>query len=163
MMVAGLAFFRSPSVCMLPRIVLPILFAFLGAAPAQDGPHCPPWANVDVASSHPLHFGNSILQVDMAAGPLDLSVDTVIEHVHKAGSAIFAYYGRFPIARDRMLIVPVEGRSGVFHGTTWPHHGDFQSFTRIHVGQHTTAADLADDWMATHELVHTAFPSLGDA
>jgi hypothetical protein len=147
---------------MLPRIALPILFALLAAAPAQDGPHGPPWANVDVASSHPLHFGGSVLQVDFAAGPLDLPADTVLDHIHKAASAIVAYYGRMPIARDRMLVVPVAGRDGVFHGTTWPHHGDYQSFTRIHIGQHTTAADLDDDWMATHELVHTAFPSLDD-
>jgi hypothetical protein len=139
-----------------------MLFALLASAPAQDGPHGPPWANVDVASSHPMHFGNSVLQVDLAAGALDLPADTVLDHVHKAASAIVAYYGRLPIPRDRMLIVPVAGRSGVFNGTTWPHHGEFQSFTRIHVGQHTTSADLAEDWMVTHELVHTAFPSLDD-
>ncbi len=147
---------------MLPRIVLMVLFTMAAVTPAQDGPHGPPWANADVASTHPMLFGGSVLQVELGAGPLDLPVDTVLDHVHKAGAAIVAYYGHFPIAQDRMLIVPVAGRSGVFHGTTWPHHGDFQSFTRIHIGQHTTAADLADDWMATHELVHTAFPSLDD-
>jgi len=147
---------------MLPRIALPILSALLAIAPAQDGSHRPPWADVDVASSHPLRFGDSVLRVDFATGALDLPAETVLDHIHKAGSAIVAYYGRFPIARDRMLIVPAADRSGVFHGTTWPHHGDFQAFTRIHIGQHTTAADLADDWMATHELVHTAFPSLDD-
>src|SRR5205814_3026211 len=52
--------------------------------------------------------------------------------------------------------------SGVFGGTTWPNKGGFDGFTRIHIGQHTTAADLADDWMATHELVHLAFPCLDD-
>jgi hypothetical protein len=40
--------------------------------------------------------------------------------------------------------------------------GGFQGFTRIRIGQHTTAAELADDWMMTHELVHMAFPSLPD-
>src|SRR5215475_9140932 len=107
---------------MLPRIVLLLLFAIVSVAPAQDGPHGPPWANVDLASSHPMRFGDGTLQIDVAKGPLDLPIDTVLEHFHKAGSAIVAYYGRFPIARDRMLIVPVAGRDGVFHGTTWPHH-----------------------------------------
>lgn len=132
------------------------------ASPAQDGSHGPPWANIEVASSHLLHFRESVLQVDFARGPLDLPVDTVLGHIQKAGAAMVAYYGRLPVARDRMLMVPVAEKSGVFHGTTWPHRGDFQSFTRIHVGQHTTAAELAEDWMATHELVHTAFPSLDD-
>ena len=32
----------------------------------------------------------------------------------------------------------------------------------MRIGQHTTQADLDDDWMMTHELVHMAFPSLPD-
>lgn len=148
---------------MLPRSAIPVLLACLAlASAAQEGSHGPPWANADVDSSHSLHFGESVLQVDIARGPLDLPTQMVLEHIHKAGSAIVAYYGRFPIARDRMLVVPVEGKSGIFRGTTWPHHGEYQSFTRIHVGQHTTADDLAEDWMTTHELVHTAFPSMDD-
>ena len=144
------------------RLVLPVLFALLAVAPAQDGPHGPPWANVDVASSHPMHFGEAVLQVDFAKGSLDLPQETILQHIHAAASAIVAYYGRFPVGRARMLIVPVADRSGVFGGTTWPNKGGFDGFTRIHIGQHTTAADLADDWMATHELVHLAFPCLDD-
>ena len=147
---------------MLPRIAVFLIFGVLAAAPAQDGPHGPPWANVDLASTHPLQIGRSVLQVEFAKGPLDLPVDMILEHIHKGADALVAYYGRFPVARARMLVVPVAGKSGVFHGTTWPHRGDFQSFTRIHVGEHTTAADLAEDWMATHELVHEAFPSMDD-
>jgi len=153
---------------MLPRIAFAaLLLAVFAAAPAQQGPaqqgeHGPPWANTEVASSHTLHFGDSVVQVDFAPGKLDLSDDVILEHIHKAGAAIAAYYGRLSVSRVRMLVVPVAGRSGVFHGTTWPHRGEYQSFTRIHIGEHTTAADLADDWMTTHELVHTAFPSLND-
>jgi hypothetical protein len=147
---------------MLPRIALFLFFGLLAAAPAQDGAHGPPWANLDLASTHPLQMGRSVLQVEFAKGPLDLPVDTILGHIHKGADALVDYYGRFPIARARMLVVPVAGKSGVFHGTTWPHRGEFQSFTRIHVGEHTTAADLAEDWMATHELVHEAFPSMDD-
>jgi hypothetical protein len=38
------------------------------------------------------------------------------------------------------------------HG--WP------GFTRLRIGEHTTAAELAADWMITHELTHMAFPSM---
>jgi hypothetical protein len=38
----------------------------------------------------------------------------------------------------------------------------FPAMTRIHIGQHATQADLDDDWMMTHELVHTGFPNLPD-
>ena len=129
---------------------------------AQDAPHGPPWANVDIASSHPLHFGDAVLQVDFATGSFDLPDSVILEHIRTAASAVVAYYGRFPVSRARMLIVPVADRSGILQGTTWPHRGEFQSFTRIRIGQHTTAADLAEDWMATHELVHLAFPSLNE-
>ena len=131
-------------------------------AAAQDGPHGPPWAQTNIASTHQLKYGAAVLQVDFAPGALDLSTDTVLGHIRAAASAIVAYYGRFPVMHARMLVVPVEGRGGVFNGTTWGNVGGLQGFTRIHIGQHTTAADLADDWMMTHELVHMAFPSLPD-
>jgi hypothetical protein len=150
--------------------LLPALFLSLATAPAsiaaaQEGPpgqFGPPWTRTDIASSHSLRFGDAILQVDFTTGPLDLPADKVLEHIRVAASAIAAYYGRFPVNRARMLVVPVAGRDGIFHGTTWPSRGGFQGFTRINVGQHTTAAELAEDWMATHELVHMAFPSLND-
>jgi hypothetical protein len=47
-------------------------------------------------------------------------------------------------------------------GTTWPGMNGFQGFTRIRIGQHTTTAELAEDWTTTHELVHMAFPTLPD-
>ncbi len=146
----------------LPRSALVVLLAAFAIAPAQDHPHGPPWADVEIASSHPLRFGNAVMQIDFAKGPLDLPIDTVVDHFHQAAAAIVAYYGRLPLAHARILIVPVAGRRGVFNGTTWPHHGDFQAFTRVHIGEHTIAAGLADDWMATHEMVHEAFPSLND-
>ena len=142
----------------------PLLLVLLVLAPAfgQERSAGPPWMRTDIASSHTLKFGSSVLQVDFAAGALDLPTDAVLAHIKEAASAVAAYYGRFPVDRARMLIVPVAGRDGIFHGTTWPSRGGFQGFTRINIGEHTTAADLADDWMTTHEMVHYAFPSLND-
>lgn len=149
-------------VCLLPRLAVLLVFAGqLPFASAQQGSG-PPWARTDIASSRQLRFGDAVLQVDFTTGPLDLGAEAVMRHVEDAARAIVAYYGRFPVKRARMLIVPVAGRGGVFHGTTWPSRGGFQGFTRINIGEHTTAADLADDWMTTHELVHLAFPSLED-
>ncbi len=39
--------------------------------------------------------------------------------------AVVVYYGRFPVARARILIVPVAGESGIVQGTTW---GDMDGF-----------------------------------
>jgi hypothetical protein len=50
----------------------------------------------------------------------------------------------------------------VLQGKTWGAVRGWPAFTRVRIGQHTTQADLDDDWMMTHELVHMAFPTMPD-
>ena len=121
-----------------------------------------PGHNLQIVASRELKIGGAILQVDFAAGPLDLSQDAILAHIQMAAKAVAAYYGRFPVDRDRILIVPWPDRDGIGNGTTWGDMAGYPAMTRIHIGQHATQADLNDDWMMTHELVHTAFPSLPD-
>jgi len=132
---------------------------------AQAGPppggHHPPWV-ADIALTRNFEIGGASLQVDLAKGPLDLPPEAIFHHVQAAASAVVAYYGRFPVARARVLIIPVPGRSGIVQGTTWGDMDGYPGFTRFRIGEHLTAADLADDWMMTHELVHMAFPSMPD-
>lgn len=128
----------------------------------MDRHHGPPW-EAPVASSHSFRIDGATIQVDFGPGALDLPLDRVMQWVENAASSVATYYGRFPVPRDRVLIEPAEGDDGVMHGTTWGDVGGFPAFTRIRVGQHTTAAELDDDWMMTHELVHGAFPSQEDA
>lgn len=116
-----------------------------------------------VASSQSFRISGSTIQVDFAQGSLDLPAQQVLQWVEHAATAVATYYGHFPVPRDRILIQPREDDSGVMHGTTWGDVGGFPAFTRIGVGQHSTVADLNEDWMMTHELVHTAFPSQDDA
>jgi hypothetical protein len=115
-----------------------------------------------IVSSHRLNVGGAELQVDFAAGPLDLSPDEVVHWIENAAHSVTVYYGRFPIARQRILVVPVEGEKGIVQGTSWGDMDGFPGFTRIRLGQHTTAKDMSEDWVITHELVHMAFPSLPD-
>jgi hypothetical protein len=119
-----------------------------------------PGRGVPVADTRILKAGSAQIQVDFAEGPLDLPRDAVTAHIQAAVDAIVAYYGRLPVARARILLIPVEGRRGIMQGTTWGDMAGFPAFTRIRIGQHASATDLADDWMTTHELVHMAFPSL---
>jgi len=121
----------------------------------------PRWTH-EVVSSQVLQVGGSTLQLDFAAGALDLPHDQVVHWVETAARAVSAYYGRFPVAKARILVVPVAGRRGVLHGTTWGHVGGFPAFTRIELGEDTQQQDLTDDWRMTHELVHMAFPSVAD-
>ena len=121
----------------------------------------PPW-RWPVASSQTLSIGGATIQVDFGPGSFDLPTSQILDWVRRAATAVTTYYGHFPVSRDRILVEPAPDRSGVFHGTTWGGVGGFPAFTRISVGQHTTEADLTDDWMMTHELIHGAFPSQDD-
>src|SRR5207253_3023883 len=53
---------------------------------------------------------------------------------------------------------PDSGR-GVDRGRT---NEDDGGESNVHLGRHTRAADLAEDWVMTHEMVHLAFPSLAE-
>ncbi|HWG18973.1 MAG TPA: hypothetical protein VG225_00500 [Terracidiphilus sp.] len=122
---------------------------------------------VQVVSSRTLQVGGAALQVDFGPGRFKLGDDAILDHVRMAATAVAAYYGRFPVPRARVLIVPAEGQHGVMHGTTWGDvawggMGHWPGFTRISIGTKSTQADLAGDWMMTHELVHMAFPSVPD-
>jgi hypothetical protein len=119
-----------------------------------------PDRGLQIAASRQLQVGGAEIQVDFASGALDLPIDTVLAHVQNAASAVTTYFGRFPVNRARVLLIPVPGRSGILQGTTWGDRFGFPAFTRIRIGQHTTMADLAEDWTTTHELVHMAFPSM---
>jgi hypothetical protein len=85
-----------------------------------------------------------------------------VQWVENAAKSVTVYYGKFPVPRDRILVEFAAGGSGVGHGTTWGGVSGFPAFTRVRVGQHTTQQELDDDWMMTHELIHTAFPSMDD-
>jgi hypothetical protein len=115
-----------------------------------------------IAESKILNMDGAKIQVDFAEGDLDLGRTAILEWVRNAVRAVSTYYGRFPVKSVRVLIVPEPGRDGVFHGTTWGGRDGFDGFTRISVGQKTTAQELTDDWMMTHELTHMAFPDLPD-
>ncbi len=121
-----------------------------------------PGHNLTIVASRELKIGGGTVQVDFSAGPMDLSQDAIFAHVQAAALAITTYYGRFPVERARVLIVPVPDRSGIVQGTTWGDMAGWPGMTRFRIGDHATAEDLKDDWMMTHELDHMAFPSLPD-
>lgn len=118
----------------------------------------PPWRQ-PIASSQTITVGNTSIQLDLGNGNLDLPHDAITLWVRRAAEAAAKYYGRFPVPTARVLVLPSSG-SGVHNGTTWGNVGGSLAFTRIRVGEHTTSDQLRDDWMMTHELIHTTLPSL---
>jgi hypothetical protein len=120
-----------------------------------------PW-NDPVATSRTLTIGGAFIQLDFGPGAVDLPPERIVAWVTNAAQSVSIYYGRFPVSRERILVEFDPGGRGVRHGTTWGGVGGFPAFTRIHVGEHTTQQDLDNDWMMTHELIHTGFPSMSD-
>ncbi|MBI3369161.1 MAG: hypothetical protein HY021_12190 [Burkholderiales bacterium] len=75
--------------------------------------------------------------------------------VDAAAAAVAGYFGRFPLPRVELLIQALPGAAGVRGGTTF---GEPEPFVRLRVGSQTTAAQLRDDWVLVHEMVHLALP-----
>ena len=125
--------------------VLLLLFLSLRTAKAAD-----------VTST--LMIAGSRIEVTIDAGEAPISDTDVMHWVKSAAESVAAYYGRFPVPRLVLRVVSFDG-SGVRHGQTWGRDG---GMIRIHVGSRTSAADFAEDWMLTHEMVHLAFPSMAD-
>ena len=129
--------------------------------------HAQPGSRLPVVETDTIQVGSStvgasLLQIDFADGPLDLPRSAIVARIATAASAVATYYGRFPVATARVLVIPVPDRHGIVQGTTWGDMHGFPGFTRLRIGEHTTAPELAADWTITHELTHMAFPSMPD-
>jgi hypothetical protein len=103
--------------------------------------------------------GGGVIDVSFSPGVLEVSIQELHHWIAASACAVTTYYGRFPVGRLRLRIVPAEGRRGVLNGRTWGYDG---AITKVFVGQLATEEDLESDWVMTHEMVHLAFPSVAD-
>lgn len=115
-----------------------------------------------VAFTQTIEVGGASLQIDFTQGDIQLTRPAIVERVRAAATAVTTYYGKFPVPRVRVLVIPVAGEDGVVQGTTWGDIDGFPAFLRLRVGEETTADELRADWVMTHELVHTALADLPD-
>jgi hypothetical protein len=106
----------------------------------------------------PLEIGRGRIDLVFAAAPDEKLHKLVREWVQSCAHAVTVYYGTFPVDRVLIRIRLFEGR-GVRSGQTFGYDG---AFIKIAVGRSSTAADFADDWMMTHEMIHLAFPSMAE-
>src|SRR3954466_4408734 len=115
-----------------------------------------PKASADVTST--LLIGGGRIDVTIESGEMKLTEAELLHWVQMAAEAVTTYYGKYPVPHLTLRIHPFDGR-GVGHGMTWGRDG---GLIKIGVGSEAQAADLADDWMLTHEMVHLSFPSMAD-
>lgn len=101
--------------------------------------------------------GGGTISVEIARPAPQLDRGALLAWVRGEAAAVAAFYGRFPVTELRLVVAPVAGR-GVSGGRTW---ADARGgLIRIRVGESSTAADYADDWVLVHEMTHLALPSL---
>jgi hypothetical protein len=131
----------------------------LACAPAHAQPEFTgerfPYDAFDRLTTTPLQVGGGTLNVAFAPGELALPRSAIMDWLETSAKAVSVYFGKFPLASARVLIVPAPGR-GVQNGTTFGYRG---AAIRLTVGSDATEADLDDDWKAVHEMTHLALPT----
>src|SRR6266446_2438734 len=103
-----------------------------------------------------LPVGGGTIEVAFTPGEIDLGRQPLLDWITAAGRAVAVYYGRLPVSRVQVLVMPAAGR-GIRSGTTFGYRG---AAIKIAVGRETQAEDLGRDWVMTHEMVHVAFPDI---
>ena len=103
-----------------------------------------------------LEISGGTIHVAFAPGEMTLPREAVLDWVKTSAKAVATYYGRFPVDKLRLLLVPVDG-ARIRGGTTWGYRG---AAIRIPLGRDSTAEVLRRDWVMVHEMVHTALPDL---
>ncbi len=127
------------------------------AARAQDSldGEVMPYTAFDRLPHKALQVGGGEIAVGFGPGEIKLTQLEMLPWIERSARAVSGYYGRFPVTKLKLLVLPAEGR-GVPYGQTW---GD-PAAIRIRVGAEADEAALVADWVMVHEMVHLAFPRL---
>jgi len=83
---------------------------------------------------------------------------TATKWIKTSAHALANYYGTFSVPRLTLRITLADGHD-VSGGQSFGWQG---ALTTVSLGRDATNADLADDWILTHEMMHLAFPNILD-
>jgi hypothetical protein len=94
------------------------------------------------------------IQIFLSSGQLPVGKDQLLGWVDQATQAVTTYYGRFPVAQLKLVLL-LEGNARLHSGSE--HDGEL---IIMKIGAKTSASDLNDDWQLTHEMFHLGFPDV---
>jgi len=105
-----------------------------------------------------LHVGGANIEVSFEEGDLSVARAAILDWISESACAVTEYYGHFPVRHLRVVVVPLDHGKGVVFGRTFV--PDKVPVIRVMIGRVASIADLHQDWVMTHEMVHLAFPSV---
>jgi predicted metalloprotease with PDZ domain len=103
-----------------------------------------------------LRAAGGALEVALAPGQRALSREAILDWVERAAAAVAAVYGRLPVPRVAVLVLP-GSRRAVGFGSTLGHGG---ASIVVWLGAQAREEDLRRDWVLTHEMAHLGLPNL---
>lgn len=107
------------------------------------------------AERTPKHSSPATVQiVGVPSAGTRAAIDDWVQDAH---NAVIAYYGRIPDEKTR-IIVEIQSGDEVYNGVTRIEGG--RPVIRMPIGADTDERALREDWVLTHEMVHTAFPEV---
>jgi hypothetical protein len=149
----------KPAACvLLPVFLLGAIACSPAHAQSEFTGQTFPYQAFDRLPASPINVGGAALNVAFAPGEFALPRSALIAWLERSAKAVSVYYGRFPVASVRLLIVPAPG-SGVQKGTSFGYRG---AAIRLIIGSDTGEAELRNDWVVVHEMTHLALPDLPD-
>ena len=89
---------------------------------------------------------------------LEVQPEVLRRWAEQATRGVADYFGRFPLPRAVIFVLPVEGSRIVFGSAL----GNAGAAVQVMVGERTPPEKFERDWILTHETVHLGFPNLGD-
>ena len=143
-----------------------LLVVVLAYAPASQPGHAeeasrPGRPSVELTPRE-LRIDGVPMQVLLPESEFTAGAGPLLEWIRRSADIVARYYGQFPVRELRIRIQPVSGE-GVHGGTTFGHvQGRPGGFIRVRVGRAVTAAQLVDDWVLVHEMIHLALPDVGE-
>ena len=110
-------------------------------------------------ATDPLVVNDMAVEIAIGPGTPSVSPEALERWIENAARDVTEYLGRAPVPQVRLRIRG-DSEGGIGSGRMFG--GDGDASIRITVGRRTTEADLARDWVLTHEMFHLVLPDLPD-
>ena len=133
-----------------PAALLLAIVATIGGVSARAAPLDALERTVVVDSSR--------ITVQFSTNDFAVGTQAIAAWVGERGRIVRDYYGRFPVASARLRIRQSPG-GGVHGGREF---SAASPFINIVMGRDATRAELDDDWVLVHEMIHLAFPEIAE-